>query len=52
MDLDAMRQCLAEGHPIVFGLKLTSQFFKPSRGGGSARHMGVGDVGGPLAYSS
>ncbi|CAE7332450.1 unnamed protein product [Symbiodinium natans] len=34
VDLDAMRQCLAEGHPIVFGLKLTSQFFKPSRGGG------------------
>lgn len=34
VDLNSMRQCLAEGHPIVFGLKLTAQFFKPSAGGG------------------
>ncbi|CAE7556063.1 unnamed protein product [Symbiodinium natans] len=34
VDLDAMKECLAEGHPIVFGLKLTSQFFKPLPGGG------------------
>eukprot|EP00439_Symbiodinium_sp_Y106_P010111 s8997_g1.t1 len=34
VDLDAMRECLAEGHPIVFGLKLTAQFFKPLPGGG------------------
>mmetsp|Transcript_19549 Transcript_19549/g.32816 ORF Transcript_19549/g.32816 Transcript_19549/m.32816 type:complete len:431 (-) Transcript_19549:104-1396(-) len=34
VDLSSMRQCLAEGHPIVFGLKLTAQFFKPSPGGG------------------
>ncbi|CAK9004889.1 Putative peptidase C1-like protein [Durusdinium trenchii] len=47
--LASMRQCLAEGpvgsflassnrfsvgHPIVFGLKLTAQFFKPAPGGG------------------
>ncbi|CAJ1337231.1 unnamed protein product [Effrenium voratum] len=34
VDLETMRKCLAEGHPIVFGLKLTAQFFKPLRGGG------------------
>lgn len=25
VDLDSMRRCLAEGHPIVFGLKLTQR---------------------------
>lgn len=34
VDLSSMRRCLAEGHPIVFGLKLTAQFFKPAAGGG------------------
>lgn len=34
VDLSSMRCCLAEGHPIVFGLKLTAQFFKPAPGGG------------------
>lgn len=34
VDLSSMRRCLAEGHPIVFGLKLTAQFFKPAPGGG------------------
>mmetsp|Transcript_45921 Transcript_45921/g.71944 ORF Transcript_45921/g.71944 Transcript_45921/m.71944 type:complete len:350 (-) Transcript_45921:197-1246(-) len=32
-DLDAMRGCLAEGFPIVFGLKLTQRFFRPYPGG-------------------
>ncbi|CAJ1337198.1 unnamed protein product, partial [Effrenium voratum] len=32
VDLSSMRRCLAEGSPIVFGLKLTAQFFKPLRG--------------------
>ena len=27
-----MRRCLAEGHPIVFGLKLTQRFFQPRQG--------------------
>jgi len=34
VDLDAMRECLAEGMPIIFGLKLTAQFFRPLPGGG------------------
>ncbi|CAK9005228.1 unnamed protein product [Durusdinium trenchii] len=34
VDLSSMRRCLAEGNPIVFGLKLTAQFFKPAPGGG------------------
>ena len=33
VDLDMMRQCLAEGHPIVFGLQLTERFFRPSSSG-------------------
>lgn len=32
VDLDSMRRCLAEGHPIVFGLKLTQRFFRPRQG--------------------
>eukprot|EP00931_Biecheleriopsis_adriatica_P027223 TRINITY_DN16406_c0_g1_i4.p1 TRINITY_DN16406_c0_g1~~TRINITY_DN16406_c0_g1_i4.p1 ORF type:complete len:386 (+),score=70.81 TRINITY_DN16406_c0_g1_i4:48-1205(+) len=32
-DIGSMRQCLAEGHPIIFGLKLTARFFRPSPGG-------------------
>ena len=32
VDLDFMRQTLAEGHPIVFGLKLTQRFFNPRQG--------------------
>ena len=32
VDLDWMRRCLAEGHPIVFGLKLTQRFFRPQMG--------------------
>ncbi|KAL1525176.1 hypothetical protein AB1Y20_020046 [Prymnesium parvum] len=33
VDLDEMRRCLAEGHPIIFGLKLTKAFFNPPRSG-------------------
>lgn len=33
LDLDTMRQCLADGYPIVFGLKLTRSFFAPPYGG-------------------
>ena len=33
VNIDSMRQCLAEGHPIVFGLMLTSKFFRSPRGG-------------------
>jgi len=33
VDLDAMRGCLAEGYPIVFGLKLTQAFFSPPPSG-------------------
>ena len=29
LDLDKMRQCLSDGFPIVFGLKLTAAFFYP-----------------------
>lgn len=29
LDLVAMRACLAEGFPIIFGLKLTQRFFNP-----------------------
>lgn len=32
-DVGSMRACLAEGYPIIFGLKLTQKFFNPgSRG--------------------
>ncbi len=33
VELDAMRGCLAEGYPIVFGLKLTQAFFRPPPSG-------------------
>mmetsp|Transcript_16122 Transcript_16122/g.20062 ORF Transcript_16122/g.20062 Transcript_16122/m.20062 type:complete len:405 (-) Transcript_16122:81-1295(-) len=33
VDVESMKQCLAEGFPIVFGLKLTEQFFYPLPGG-------------------
>lgn len=33
LDLDRMRQCLSDGYPIVFGLKLTAAFFRPPYGG-------------------
>ncbi|CAE7431312.1 unnamed protein product [Symbiodinium natans] len=33
VDLDAMRAALSAGNPIVFGLKLTSHFFRPLPGG-------------------
>mmetsp|Transcript_44107 Transcript_44107/g.103026 ORF Transcript_44107/g.103026 Transcript_44107/m.103026 type:complete len:415 (+) Transcript_44107:59-1303(+) len=33
LDLQAMKACLAKGDPIVFGLKLTAQFFHPMPGG-------------------
>eukprot|EP00438_Fugacium_kawagutii_P000572 Skav211986 [mRNA] locus=scaffold2069:51911:52765:+ [translate_table: standard] len=33
VDIDMMRRCLAEGHPIVFGLMLTEKFFRPGPGG-------------------
>mmetsp|Transcript_49727 Transcript_49727/g.116923 ORF Transcript_49727/g.116923 Transcript_49727/m.116923 type:complete len:413 (+) Transcript_49727:55-1293(+) len=33
VDLDFMREALCSGHPIVFGLKLTAQFFRPLPGG-------------------
>lgn len=32
-DLDAMRECSAEGNPIIFGLVLTDRFFCPGPGG-------------------
>ena len=32
VDLRAMKQCLAEGYPIVFGCKLTKPFFKAPKG--------------------
>lgn len=32
VDLDCMRECLAAGHPIVFGLKLTQRFFSARQG--------------------
>lgn len=32
LDLDAMRQALADGFPIIFGLKLTQAFFSPKNG--------------------
>lgn len=31
--LTAMRACLAEGYPIIFGLKLTQNFFTPGPSG-------------------
>mmetsp|Transcript_25652 Transcript_25652/g.42679 ORF Transcript_25652/g.42679 Transcript_25652/m.42679 type:complete len:512 (-) Transcript_25652:39-1574(-) len=33
LNLDKMRQCLSDGYPIVFGLKLTQSFFAPSYDG-------------------
>ena len=33
MSLEGMRKCLADGYPIVFGLKLTAAFFSPSANG-------------------
>ena len=33
LDLDKMRQCLSDGYPIIFGLKLTAQFFMPPHDG-------------------
>ena len=33
VDLDMMRECLAEGNPIVFGLMLTDRFFCPGPSG-------------------
>jgi len=33
VDLDSMKACLAEGYPIVFGLKLTQAFFRPPPSG-------------------
>lgn len=44
VDLDSMRRCLAEGHPIVFGLKLTQRFFNPRQG-----HCGTPDPSDPKA---
>jgi len=32
-DLTAMRACIAEGFPIIFGLKLTQRFFNPGSSG-------------------
>jgi hypothetical protein len=29
VDVYAMKSCLAEGYPIIFGLKLTKRFFDP-----------------------
>ena len=31
--VEAMQQCLAEGYPIIFGLKLTQKFFSPPPSG-------------------
>eukprot|EP00316_Scyphosphaera_apsteinii_P004293 CAMPEP_0119307836 /NCGR_PEP_ID=MMETSP1333-20130426/8219_1 /TAXON_ID=418940 /ORGANISM="Scyphosphaera apsteinii, Strain RCC1455" /LENGTH=512 /DNA_ID=CAMNT_0007311471 /DNA_START=47 /DNA_END=1585 /DNA_ORIENTATION=+ len=33
VDLDEIRECLAEGYPIIFGLKLTKPFFRPPPSG-------------------
>ena len=33
VDVTAMKECLAEGYPIVFGLKLTQRFFSPHETG-------------------
>lgn len=33
VEVEAMKACLAEGYPIVFGLKLTQNFFSPGPGG-------------------
>jgi len=27
-EVEPMKQCLAEGYPIIFGLKLTQRFFR------------------------
>jgi len=32
-NVESMRACLAEGYPIIFGLKLTQKFFKVGRSG-------------------
>eukprot|EP00288_Rhodomonas_lens_P019130 CAMPEP_0177715812 /NCGR_PEP_ID=MMETSP0484_2-20121128/14190_1 /TAXON_ID=354590 /ORGANISM="Rhodomonas lens, Strain RHODO" /LENGTH=398 /DNA_ID=CAMNT_0019227829 /DNA_START=38 /DNA_END=1234 /DNA_ORIENTATION=+ len=32
-EVEATKACLAEGYPIVFGLKLTAQFFRPPPSG-------------------
>ena len=32
-EVEAMQQCLAEGYPIIFGLKLTQKFFSPPPSG-------------------
>mmetsp|Transcript_45241 Transcript_45241/g.72856 ORF Transcript_45241/g.72856 Transcript_45241/m.72856 type:complete len:276 (-) Transcript_45241:167-994(-) len=32
-EVEPIKECLAEGFPIVFGLKLTQRFFKPLEGG-------------------
>jgi len=32
-EVEAMKQCLAEGYPIIFGLKLTQRFFCPPPSG-------------------
>lgn len=33
VDLEKMKQCLAEGYPFTFGLKLTQRFFSPGASG-------------------
>eukprot|EP00567_Pseudictyota_dubia_P014166 CAMPEP_0197437214 /NCGR_PEP_ID=MMETSP1175-20131217/4489_1 /TAXON_ID=1003142 /ORGANISM="Triceratium dubium, Strain CCMP147" /LENGTH=400 /DNA_ID=CAMNT_0042966675 /DNA_START=44 /DNA_END=1246 /DNA_ORIENTATION=- len=33
VDVTSMKECLASGYPIVFGLKLTQRFFRPYEGG-------------------
>eukprot|EP00854_Cymbomonas_tetramitiformis_P014781 gene14781-17468_t len=33
VDQETMKQCLAEGYPFTFGLKLTARFFKPGSTG-------------------
>ncbi len=32
-EVEARQQCLAEGYPIIFGLKLTQKFFSPPPSG-------------------
>ena len=43
VDLECMREVRAEGHPIIFGLKLTDSF--PQRGG----MISTPDVNDPMA---
>jgi len=33
VNLDDMKKCLADGYPIIFGLKLTERFFNPGKDG-------------------